>query len=159
MESSFFSEEMEKALNWRLLNCEKTYNKQHLHGIKQADLTIFAAETKRAELTHWLTIVPAPVFFLWNPVWAGWVIIAYALIANLPFIITQRYNRGRIESILNSAKIRRWGIKKTKNSFRLKVLSFYYGVLQLKHLINKGLFKISPLNPQASFQVLLSFYY
>jgi len=79
---------------------KKSYNKSHLHGSRQQDLISFAAETKRAELTHWLLMLPAPLFFLWNPTWAGWIIIAYALFANLPFIITQRYNRGRIESIV-----------------------------------------------------------
>ena len=86
---------------------KQNYNKRYLHGTKQADLLIFAAETKRAELTHWLMMVPGPLFFLWNPVWAGWIIIAYTLIANLPIIITQRYNRGRIEAILNSSRMRR----------------------------------------------------
>lgn len=80
---------------------KESYNKSHLHGTKRENLIVFAAETKRAELTHWLLILPAPLFFLWNPVWAGWIIVAYALIANLPFIITQRYNRGRIESMID----------------------------------------------------------
>lgn len=81
---------------------KKSYNKSHLHGTSRKDLIIFAAETKRAELTHWLLMLPAPLFFLWNPYWAGWIIIVYAIIANIPFIITQRYNRGRIESIVGS---------------------------------------------------------
>ena len=79
---------------------KKSYDKSHLHGKRGDDLIVFAAETKRAELTHFLLIVPAPLFFLWNPIWAGWIMIIYALIANLPFIIVQRYNRGRIEIIL-----------------------------------------------------------
>ena len=79
---------------------KKSYNKSRLHGWGREELEVFAAETKRAELTHWLLMLPAPLFLLWNPCWAGWIIIAYALIANVPFIITQRYNRGRIEAIL-----------------------------------------------------------
>ena len=86
---------------------KKSYNKSHLHGRKQEDLTIFAAETKRAELTHWLLMLPAPLFFLWNPDWAGWINMIYALLANVPFIITQRYNRGRIEAIVHVAKRRK----------------------------------------------------
>ena len=80
---------------------KKSYNKSRLHGWAREDLEVFAAETKRAELTHWLLMLPGPLFFLWNPSWAGWVIVTYALIANVPFIITQRYNRGRIEAILD----------------------------------------------------------
>ena len=86
---------------------KKSYNKSHLHGRKQEDLTIFAAETKRAEITHWLLILPAPLFFLWNPAWAGWINMVYALLANIPFIVTQRYNRGRIEAIVQAAKHRK----------------------------------------------------
>lgn len=82
---------------------KKSYNKSHLHGSSIDNLRIFAAETKRAELTHWLLIVPAPLFFLWNPAWAGWINVLYALIANLPFIVTQRYNRARIEQIVGRA--------------------------------------------------------
>ena len=80
---------------------KKSYNKSHLHGTKREDLLVFAAETKRAEMTHCLLILPAPLFFLWNPVWAGSINIVYALFANVPFILTQRYNRGRIENILD----------------------------------------------------------
>lgn len=79
---------------------KKSYNKSHLHGNTAEQLTEFAAETKRAELTHWLLIVPAPLFFLWNPEWAAWINVAYAIIANVPFIVTQRYNRARIERLL-----------------------------------------------------------
>ncbi|WP_235885360.1 glycosyl-4,4'-diaponeurosporenoate acyltransferase CrtO family protein [Paenibacillus cymbidii] len=78
---------------------KKGYGKKKLHGTGISDLKVFAAETKRAELTHWLSIVPAPLFFIWNPVWAGWVMILYAVMFNLPFIIVQRYNRGRIDAI------------------------------------------------------------
>lgn len=78
----------------------KGYTKKKLHGTTPDDLRIFAAETKRAEFTHWLCIWPAPLFFLWNPQWAGWIMVLYALLFNLPFIIVQRYNRGRINRLL-----------------------------------------------------------
>ncbi|WP_079527965.1 glycosyl-4,4'-diaponeurosporenoate acyltransferase CrtO family protein [Halobacillus hunanensis] len=78
---------------------KKGYSKKGLHSNRLSDLKIFAAETKRAELTHWLSILPAPLFFLWNPLWAGWVMILYAFVFNLPIIVVQRYNRGRIAAI------------------------------------------------------------
>ena len=59
-------------------------------------LKTFFYETKRAELTHWLTILPAPIFFLWNIWWAGIIMIVYALIVNIPCILLQRYNRARL---------------------------------------------------------------
>lgn len=78
---------------------KKGYSKKGLHGTKAGDLMVFAAETKRAELTHLLSILPAPLFFIWNPAWAGWVMILYAIVFNLPIIVVQRYNRGRISAI------------------------------------------------------------
>ncbi len=65
-------------------------------------LKTFLNETKRAELTHWLAIVPVPVFFLWNIWWVGLIMIGYALIANLPCIMLQRFNRARIIRVLTS---------------------------------------------------------
>ncbi|MDG0792194.1 hypothetical protein OMP38_15960 [Cohnella ginsengisoli] len=66
-------------------------------------MKVFAAETKRAELTHWLSILPAPLFFLWNPVWVGWIMVLYAAAFNLPIIVVQRYNRGRIDAIVSAS--------------------------------------------------------
>ncbi|WP_281658174.1 hypothetical protein [Halobacillus sp. Cin3] len=53
----------------------------------------------RSELSHWMQIFPAPLFFLFNPPWAGWVMIMYALLFNLPFIMIQRYNRARVSHL------------------------------------------------------------
>lgn len=63
-------------------------------------LRTFAAETCRAELTHWTIILAAPLFFLWNKPVVGWIMVAYASIENLPLIMTQRYNRARIAGLL-----------------------------------------------------------
>ena len=56
----------------------------------------FAAETRRAELTHWLILAASPWFFLWNPWWLGLAMVGYGVIANLPCVAIQRYNRARI---------------------------------------------------------------
>ncbi len=57
-------------------------------------------ESYRAELTHWISILPILLFFLWNPP-IGWLLNwLYALLANLPCIIVQRYNRPRLLAIL-----------------------------------------------------------
>lgn len=53
----------------------------------------FLIETRRAEIAHWCMLACLLFFFLWNPLWARWVMAAYALIANLPCILAQRYNR------------------------------------------------------------------
>jgi glycosyl-4,4'-diaponeurosporenoate acyltransferase len=74
--------------------------KARLGGRRPADLERFAREAWRGELCHWSAIACAPVFFLWNPWWADGVMVAYALAANLPCIVVQRYNRARIARLL-----------------------------------------------------------
>lgn len=53
----------------------------------------FLTETRRAEIAHWFMLGCLPIFFIWNPPWARWVMTVYALAANLPCIVAQRYNR------------------------------------------------------------------
>ena len=60
----------------------------------------FIQETWRGELCHWCALAFTPVFFLWNPPWADAVMLLYALSANLPCILAQRYNRLRLQSAL-----------------------------------------------------------
>ena len=56
-------------------------------------LAQFLLETRRAEVGHWCMLACLPIFFVWNPPWACWAMTAYALGANLPCILAQRYNR------------------------------------------------------------------
>ncbi|MBN3553199.1 glycosyl-4,4'-diaponeurosporenoate acyltransferase [Fictibacillus nanhaiensis] len=77
------------------------FAKKTLEGDSLEYLARFLAETRRAELTHWLSMPPALLFFLWNPVWIGNIMILYAVLFNLPFIFIQRYNRFRLIRILN----------------------------------------------------------
>ncbi len=56
----------------------------------------FIAETRRAELTHWLPIVLSVTFFLWNPPAIAMWMPVYAVLTNLPFILVQRANRPRL---------------------------------------------------------------
>lgn len=78
---------------------QNVYNKRHLQNTQAQTIKKFILETKRAEQMHWFTMLPAPLFFIWNPPWAGWLIILYALLSNVPFIIIQRYNRPRLQRI------------------------------------------------------------
>lgn len=79
---------------------KKGFRKKQLVSSQKEYLTIFILETCRAELAHWLVILFSPVFFIWNPLWAGFIMIVYALFANLPCIYAQRYNRFRFQRIL-----------------------------------------------------------
>ena len=69
------------------------FSKKKLARRDPAYIQAFILETRRAEFAHWCMLWYFPVFFLWNPLWAWFVMIAYAVVANLPFILVQRYNR------------------------------------------------------------------
>jgi glycosyl-4,4'-diaponeurosporenoate acyltransferase len=70
-------------------------------------LAQFLVETRRAEIAHWCTLACLPIFFIWNPPWARWVMTVYALTANLPCILVQRYNR-----IALTRMARMWRLRK-----------------------------------------------
>ncbi len=77
------------------------FAKGTLAGKDRDYLRRFIRETWRGELCHWFAIGFAPVFFLWNPWWGDCIIVAYALAANLPCILVQRYNRLRLGRLLD----------------------------------------------------------
>ena len=66
----------------------------------------FLTETCRAELTHWILVLFAPFFFLWNRPGVGLFMIFYALLENLPFITAQRYNRYRFRHLLKENRLK-----------------------------------------------------
>lgn len=75
------------------------FDKRHLRSRADGYLATYARETRRAELGHWLAAAGAPFFWLWNPWWAGVVMVGYAVAANGPCIASQRYNRLRLVRI------------------------------------------------------------
>ncbi len=76
------------------------FAKGTLAGTNTGYLQRFVRETWRGELCHWSAIAFAPAFFLWNPWWGDLIIVGYAVAANLPCILAQRYNRLRFERLL-----------------------------------------------------------
>jgi len=46
-------------------------------------------------------MLPALLFFLWNPFDAWMINIIYAICANIPCIISQRYNGPRVMQLMN----------------------------------------------------------
>jgi len=87
---------------------ERGFNKKMITGKNPLYFEDFLRETCRAEIAHWIVLAAAPLFFLWNPVWAGYVNLAYALIVNLPCIITQRYNRPHFLNLVNKSKYKKY---------------------------------------------------
>jgi glycosyl-4,4'-diaponeurosporenoate acyltransferase len=75
-------------------------SKRHLGGSDATHLQRFGTETVRAELTHWVVTALGPaMFLLFEPVVAA-LNCVFAVVANGPCIVVQRYNRARIGRIL-----------------------------------------------------------
>jgi glycosyl-4,4'-diaponeurosporenoate acyltransferase len=75
-------------------------SKRRLPAYDAAGLQLFVRETRRAELGHWWAMWCGPLFVLWNPPLAAGLLVGYGVVVNLPFIAIQRYNRFRIQSLL-----------------------------------------------------------
>ena len=69
------------------------FAKEKIASHDSASLAQFASETRRSEMAHWCMLCCFPLFFAWNPAWACLLMTAYAIAANLPCIVVQRYNR------------------------------------------------------------------
>lgn len=75
---------------------KKGFRKKYLKSYEPEYIKAFIVETGRAETAHWLQIAPFWVFGLWSPTFVIWIMLGYALLVNLPCIISQRYNRPRL---------------------------------------------------------------
>ena len=82
------------------------FQKKQLNNKSMGYFEAFLIETCRAELTHWIFILFALFFFLWNRPGVGFFMIFYALLENIPFIIAQRYNRYRFRRLLEQNKFK-----------------------------------------------------
>ena len=80
------------------------FAKKKISACDPAYLAQFLLETRRAELAHWCMLSCLPVFFLWNPPWARLVMTGYALAANLPCILAQRYNRIVLDRVVRTRR-------------------------------------------------------
>lgn len=75
---------------------KNVYNKHVLKPLTQESVYKMIIEMRRAELVHWLSILPV-IVFVKAPKCIKTINILYALLANVPIILTQRYNRPRLE--------------------------------------------------------------
>lgn len=82
------------------------FAKRELAALDPEYLRRFIRETWRGELCHGCALLIVPVFFIWNPWWGDLVILAYALAANAPCLIAQRYNRLRLRRVLAKIELR-----------------------------------------------------
>ena len=80
------------------------FAKKKIYARDSSYLAQFLLETRRAEFAHWCMLCCLPIFFLWNPPWACLVMTAYALAANLPCILAQRYNRIALDRLVRTRR-------------------------------------------------------
>lgn len=76
------------------------FAKKRLVSADRDYLIRYTVESCRGEVVHWAVFLAAGVFFLWNTIWVGFIMVAYGLIANVPCIVVLRYNRARLRRIL-----------------------------------------------------------
>ncbi len=76
------------------------FSKRHLTNRSTSHLQRFVVETRRAEMVHWSNLAAGPVFLIWCPPLLGGVMVVFGIVAHLPFITVQRYNRERLTTIL-----------------------------------------------------------
>ncbi|MGH9177654.1 MAG: hypothetical protein ACRD0N_03745, partial [Acidimicrobiales bacterium] len=89
-------------------------DKRRLRGASPEALERHAVETRRAELGHWLAMVPTPLFVWANPLLLAPLMAAYAVAVNGPCIAAQRYNRIRLRraaarAVARAHRLRRSG--------------------------------------------------
>lgn len=87
---------------------DKGFPKKRLGNKDNEYLGLFLRETCRAEMAHWIILLFGPLFFLWNRTWVGFLMVGYAIVENLPLIMSQRYNRIRLFHVLQREKPGGW---------------------------------------------------
>lgn len=83
---------------------EGGFPKARLQSHDEAYLRRFAAEARRGELAHAVMLCFIPLFFTYNPPWASAVMTVVGLVLNVPCLLTQRYNRHRLRSLLRNRR-------------------------------------------------------
>ena len=78
------------------------FSKRSVRTKDRAVLERFVVETRRAEWTHWTIMLITPLFLVWNWWWVELLMVVYALSANLPCLVVQRYNRARLARLLGA---------------------------------------------------------
>lgn len=76
------------------------HSKRHLRARTTDGLVHFRRETIRAERVHWLILASTPIHLLWCRPTIAAGMLAFGLVANVPFIVIQRFNRGRLDRLI-----------------------------------------------------------
>ena len=82
-------------------------SKRRLPSWDRDGLAQLALETRRAETVHWAVPLVLGLMPIWSPAWVTAVMAAYAVAANAPCIVIQRYNRARVRRSLDRRAVTR----------------------------------------------------
>jgi glycosyl-4,4'-diaponeurosporenoate acyltransferase len=74
--------------------------KKNLISTQRDYIQTFIEETRRAEYSHLLQILPCVTFLIFNDFWIAMIMVVYAFGFNLPLIWLQRYNRFRFQRLI-----------------------------------------------------------
>ena len=76
------------------------FEKKKLVSFEKDNLDKYLLESCRAEMIHWLAILPFWIFGFFTPPIVILDMLIFALAVNLPCVIAQRYNRPRIVRVV-----------------------------------------------------------
>ncbi len=79
---------------------QQGFRKKSLQDSGEEYFSRFVVETCRGELVHWIVMGCSLIFFMWNSRQVGLIMVAYGVVANLPCILAQRYNRLRLVRVV-----------------------------------------------------------
>lgn len=77
------------------------FEKNKLISTDTEYLSLFIAELCRAELVHWLMLIPFVFYYLFTPFFVATSLLIIASLINIPCIMAQRYNRPRVQALLD----------------------------------------------------------
>ncbi len=83
---------------------DRGFAKANLKASTAGYLETFVLETMRAEAIHWFGIASLLVFFLLHPFPRNLAVVGALVILDAPFIMIQRYNRPRLQRIVDKNK-------------------------------------------------------
>jgi glycosyl-4,4'-diaponeurosporenoate acyltransferase len=82
----------------------RTFSIKNLSSYNIDYLERWLRESCRAEFCHWMMILPSILFFFWNDYVLGCWMVIYAILNNIFPIVVQRFNRPRMQHVLDQMK-------------------------------------------------------
>lgn len=97
----------------------RRFSKRRLLSLMPSYLNRFQLEICRGEFTHCVGLMFLPVFLIWNPPWARFLMVFVFLFGHVPCILVQRYNRPRFVN-LNASQVSGFLLRRHQRFFQTK---------------------------------------